>query len=830
VARFVVAPPGYGKSTLAVEYAETMFGFSHVFWLSGASPCFVRDLDAGTIAADCLALDPKAALVVIDDLPLLDTGRIESFSAQVDGLLESGCEVIVNCTPANDVLQGIQPDSVRLGPRDLLLDDSELDIARTKDEQMRNPAASCGPDKRVAALAWPSSDDAPACFARACFDEDLPSDVRIALGSLLILGNGSLGMLDRIAPGVAQVCGQIAESYPHCGIDVQEACFSAPSIPADDLVTAYGKRLTDMARWVEGLDGATLALCWADVLVDSGNAARACDVVRCFSHRNDRALWLYRRSYDLVRSGCAFSTLKAIRSINGRRFPNREAIELLESVCLALLGDTQDSLKICKRLAFGNVEGRLKVAATVLLVRFSGAEFRMRALEELAQTDLDVLDNQVEPDRFWEVLAYGCLALRGGFARLAKYVEDAMNEPGEFAQDAVALLASWMYRFACAQVVDGASWESNGLQIPSALEHVIRARLVETDAANYYVASAALSMEQAHMKGMSLVEGPLPVRLSLVLRSVELGIVEQRRSFGQFEANEERAYNVRVATHPDTFADLARATSPRADDLAYPQVAVRLFGRFDISLGGRRIDSSRFRRRKAKTMLAILVIEGGREITRERLVESLWPGSEPASSNKNYYALLSQLRHALRLPDGTCPYILSHRRGVSIDERLVVSDLGRMNEICRTFLFDEPDPEGWAELFREIDRDFPGDMLPTERDNDFIIQARVDARNRLVDALVAATGRISDAGYPEWGIWFARSAISRDNTREDGYAALMRAQVASGQRTAALSTYLDCRRVLDRELGVEPSAELSELYQQILCEDGKPVRQKKRSR
>ena len=50
VARFVVAPDGFGKSSLAFGYAETVFSFKHVMWINGKSPCFLRDLDAGILA------------------------------------------------------------------------------------------------------------------------------------------------------------------------------------------------------------------------------------------------------------------------------------------------------------------------------------------------------------------------------------------------------------------------------------------------------------------------------------------------------------------------------------------------------------------------------------------------------------------------------------------------------------------------------------------------------------------------------------------------------------------------------------------------------------
>ena len=44
----------------------------------------------------------------------------------------------------------------------------------------------------------------------------------------------------------------------------------------------------------------------------------------------------------------------------------------------------------------------------------------------------------------------------------------------------------------------------------------------------------------------------------------------------------------------------------------------------------------------------------------------------------------------------------------------------------------------------------------------------------------------------------------------------MRAQIACGQRTAAISTYLACQRVLSEKLGVDPSPETVALYESLI--------------
>ena len=93
---------------------------------------------------------------------------------------------------------------------------------------------------------------------------------------------------------------------------------------------------------------------------------------------------------------------------------------------------------------------------------------------------------------------------------------------------------------------------------------------------------------------------------------------------------------------------------------------------------------------------------------------------------------------------------------------------------------------------------------------------RKNCCSRLVDALVSATQNVVEAGNPQVAIWFARLALSHDDTREDAYVALMRAQIANGQTTAAIMSYHTCRRVLSEKLGIDPSPETVALYESLL--------------
>lgn len=144
------------------------------------------------------------------------------------------------------------------------------------------------------------------------------------------------------------------------------------------------------------------------------------------------------------------------------------------------------------------------------------------------------------------------------------------------------------------------------------------------------------------------------------------------------------------------------------------------------------------------------------------------------------------------------------------------SDLDEFEELIRCLLFGPADDMAWERAIATIQGSFGSVLLPTERKCEAIVVFRDRLDAEFVDGLVAASRRLLVRGELQGALWLAREAFQRDAGREDAAAALMRAQMATDQRSAAVQTFFACRDRLSRTLGLDPSPALAALYRQLL--------------
>lgn len=248
--------------------------------------------------------------------------------------------------------------------------------------------------------------------------------------------------------------------------------------------------------------------------------------------------------------------------------------------------------------------------------------------------------------------------------------------------------------------------------------------------------------------------------------------------------------------------DISRATPSRPTDTPAPsRPQIALLGGATLSLAG--AEAVRLER-KAAGLLAYLALEG--EAPRGRLAALLWPEAEEATARNNLAQALRRLRQA----GGGTPLIdgqgqLRLAAGIALD--LCGPDLARQAEaagqrgelLAGLEYHDCPDFDDWLRMQRER-----------------LLSARLAALESLADAAEASSDLRAALGH-------ARSLLAADPYCEAHHRRLMRLLWLAGDRNAALAAYRRCRESLQRELGVEPSAETLALERSILRGETPPL-------
>lgn len=802
VARFLVAPTGYGKSSLALEYADSIFGLHNVYWIDCQSSCFLRDLDAGVIVETLVQVGSSQSLVVFEDVPYLDDARADAFSVCIDALLTAGWEVVVSTLPPYDSFSERQSDRVLLEADDFLADDTELEALRGASDGAMTRRVD-----RVCALAWGDDNDRDV-FIGGLKAMELPAEMRLAMLVMLVLQEGSFEDLSALVRGIKRDTHRfLARHYPHLGIDLVSEGFDAVRVPVERLAHAYANSIDSAVERAGYVGRDALAARLADLLVERGAYRRACETMKALCARKRRVSWIERSHEGFMAAGQLAPLQDLFESLGKRPAGLSPRVLVDAAMRLKLLGDAQAAAGFASRAMSHPDSSASNVCEAALLCEECGSEDQqaraLRALKRLAARyeSFDV-SGQGDPEIFRR-LAASRLAMRDDPAKALSVLAPVARELAgeEAALSHVAML------LACANGrIVRAEWAPWTRAQRDAAVHLALS-LVRGGDRQATVLEAVVASEIAAVSGYAV--GDEAWRMSADERVV--GLSTQRAEWA-------------ARMRRDMAAAIPRRRAAADDEemrRRVPEMRVRLFGGMEVRVGGRMVDPGSFRKQKAKTLLAVLVLHRGREVPRRDLVDILWPSSRSERGISNFYSVWSVLRKALSDEEGLCPYLVRHQSSCMVDSRFVHSDVEEFEDLYRRLMFDPPDPRAWMGVFERLSSGFFCDLLPSETDNLYIVGMRERFRSRTVDACATAAGRLCDAREPQTALWFANAALELDRGREDVYYALMRAQMMAGRRTSAMETYFACLRFMGDELGMSPSERIVRLYDELLvCAEG----------
>jgi DNA-binding SARP family transcriptional activator len=224
-------------------------------------------------------------------------------------------------------------------------------------------------------------------------------------------------------------------------------------------------------------------------------------------------------------------------------------------------------------------------------------------------------------------------------------------------------------------------------------------------------------------------------------------------------------------------------------------LTVRLLGEVDLRLGD--VALAPLESGRAESLLAYLLLHRDAPQSRQHLAFLLWPDSTEGQARTNLRHVLHNLRRALPEAD----------RFLDVTARTLQ---WRPAAPCRLDVAEFEDAIARGALREAVDL-YGGDLLRGGYD-DWLLEER----DRLRDLYLEALERLAAQEEHGEAVRYAERLLREDPLREETCRLLMRLHAAGGDPARALRVYHACAAMLDRDLGIEPSAPTRELYETLL--------------
>ena len=224
-------------------------------------------------------------------------------------------------------------------------------------------------------------------------------------------------------------------------------------------------------------------------------------------------------------------------------------------------------------------------------------------------------------------------------------------------------------------------------------------------------------------------------------------------------------------------------------------VRIELLGGFRVAISGDEAVTGVWPGRRAAELVQLLALADGHRLTRDQMVEALWPHLGVEAGAANLRKAAHYARQALASSEAV---VLRGGQVALFPSRQVETDAGRFEAQGRAALAG-----GDAAACAAAASAYTGDLLPEALYEEWTQAPRERLRSRYVELLRHS------------GQW--ERLVEVEPTDEPAYRELMRRELAAGSRPAAIRWYGRLRTALRRELGILPSGDTEAIYDECVA-------------
>ncbi len=263
-----------------------------------------------------------------------------------------------------------------------------------------------------------------------------------------------------------------------------------------------------------------------------------------------------------------------------------------------------------------------------------------------------------------------------------------------------------------------------------------------------------------------------------------------------------------------------RGLAPETPPLEIPQwpwpVRIYTLGKFILEIRGQTLTFIKKAQQKPLALLKALIASGGKGVSTLKLIDILWPDTPGDMAFSSFTTTVQRLRNLL----GSKETIQVTEGKVTLNPTCCWVDvwaLERMLYETERILTENPSREKEiANLTCKTIQMYKGPFLEEETEHYWTVQMREKLRSRFLRHILLVGEYFQKNSKFKKAIEVYNRGLEIEPLAEEIYQQLMRCYSKLGYRAQVKKTYNKCAYMLSEVLGVDPSPETTELYNQFI--------------